>query len=77
MPMLCIKEFKKTFSLARKSTEYNCTSPLSFITSIGALNLRELRTLKIGERSTSYKGERNCIPPVNVSYERFKPEQSI
>lgn len=69
MPMLRIKEFKKTFSLARKSTEYNCTSPLVIP--------QRVETLKIGERSTSYKGERNCIPPVNVSYERFKPEQSI
>lgn len=47
MPMLCLKEFKKTFSLARKSTEYNCTSPLV---------IRELRLLKLVKDPPATKG---------------------
>lgn len=61
MPMLCLKEFKIIFILARKYTEYNCTIvpiPFLFITSIGALNLRELSLLKLVKDPPATKGRK-------------------
>lgn len=54
MPMLCLKEFKKTFSLARKSTEYNCTSPL--VIQLALLTSESWELLKLVKDPPATKG---------------------